>query len=101
MIRRPPISTRTDTRYPYPTLFRSPDLQRRRVAAGHSISESAVQLQLYAAAITSDLRHSISEIAVQLQLIGKLDLVRESHSISEIAVQLQQRVRRGDRKSVV
>src|SRR3546814_2026615 len=25
MIRRPPISTRTDTRFPYTTLFRSPD----------------------------------------------------------------------------
>src|SRR3546814_10265236 len=26
MIRRPPISTRTDTLFPYPTLFRSPQL---------------------------------------------------------------------------
>src|SRR3546814_10515234 len=28
MIRRPPRSTRTDTLFPYTTLFRSPDLQR-------------------------------------------------------------------------
>src|SRR3546814_2162966 len=32
MIRRPPRSTRTDTRFPYTTLFRS---GRRRAAAGH------------------------------------------------------------------
>src|SRR3546814_8247840 len=29
MIRRPPISTRTDTLFPYTTLFRSPDQGRR------------------------------------------------------------------------
>src|SRR3546814_15210216 len=28
MIRRPPRSTRTDTRFPYTTLFRSPDIHR-------------------------------------------------------------------------
>src|SRR3546814_17040816 len=31
MIRLPPRSTRTDTRFPYPTLFRSKSLCRRRV----------------------------------------------------------------------
>src|SRR3546814_10279503 len=30
MIRRPPRSTRTDTLFPYTTLFRSPSYQRRR-----------------------------------------------------------------------
>src|SRR3546814_14899035 len=30
MIRRPPSSTRTDTRFPYPTLFRSPCARRAR-----------------------------------------------------------------------
>src|SRR3546814_1282396 len=29
MIRRPPRSTRTDTLFPYTTLFRSPDIRRR------------------------------------------------------------------------
>src|SRR3546814_4928072 len=33
MIRRPPISTRTDTLFPYTTLFRSFVLQRRQVVA--------------------------------------------------------------------
>src|SRR3546814_9748753 len=32
MIRRPPISTRTDTLFPYTTLFRSEVLQGRRAA---------------------------------------------------------------------
>src|SRR3546814_4051559 len=30
MIRRPPRSTRTDTRFPYTTLFRSPDSPQQR-----------------------------------------------------------------------
>src|SRR3546814_5546085 len=34
MIRRPPRSTRTDTLFPYTTLFRSDDLQFRRQRAG-------------------------------------------------------------------
>src|SRR3546814_3871770 len=33
MIRRPPRSTRTDTLFPYPTLFRSPQYCARRVPA--------------------------------------------------------------------
>src|SRR3546814_6083598 len=33
MIRRPPRSTRTDTRFPYPTLFRSADLPQRQEPA--------------------------------------------------------------------
>src|SRR3546814_13687002 len=32
MIRRPPRSTRTDTLFPYPTLFRSPEPSRRKLA---------------------------------------------------------------------
>src|SRR3546814_5753489 len=36
MIRRPPISTRTDTLVPYPTLFRSPRIPRQDRRAGQS-----------------------------------------------------------------
>src|SRR3546814_14870779 len=36
MIRRPPRSTRTDTLFPYTTLFRSPDRGRAGVSAGAS-----------------------------------------------------------------
>src|SRR3546814_15041158 len=50
MIRRPPISTRTDTLFPYTTLFRSQDegargaaepLQRIEQFAGHAKKERA------------------------------------------------------------
>src|SRR3546814_3287443 len=34
MIRRPPRSTRTDTLFPYTTLFRSPDEHRRAAVGG-------------------------------------------------------------------
>src|SRR3546814_1076869 len=34
MIRRPPRSTRTDTLFPYTTLFRSPDVPRRNLGGG-------------------------------------------------------------------
>src|SRR3546814_15352615 len=34
MVRRPPRSTRTDTLFPYTTLFRSSEHARRRAAAG-------------------------------------------------------------------
>src|SRR3546814_10110096 len=43
MIRRPPRSTRTDTLFPYPTLFRSPALRRILLAAG---GHSAARRQL-------------------------------------------------------
>src|SRR3546814_17359093 len=36
MIRRPPISTRTDTLFPYTTLFRSERLQAGELMHGHS-----------------------------------------------------------------
>src|SRR3546814_10045936 len=37
MIRRPPRSTRTDTLFPYTTLFRSPATSRFHLRAGHTI----------------------------------------------------------------
>src|SRR3546814_7620883 len=41
MIRRPPRSTRTDTLFPYTTLFRSPRLCRRRTSYG----DDAIRLE--------------------------------------------------------
>src|SRR3546814_8983697 len=37
MIRRPPRSTRTDTLFPYTTLFRSPSFPRRRESISHPV----------------------------------------------------------------
>src|SRR3546814_6551487 len=49
MIRRPPRSTRTDTLFPYTTLFRSgsrgDDPRRRRAEASHQPGPQAVRLQ--------------------------------------------------------
>src|SRR3546814_9848623 len=42
MIRRPPRSTRTDTLFPYTTLFRSPDV--RAGGAFHPLCEGAASL---------------------------------------------------------
>src|SRR3546814_1908102 len=36
MIRRPPISTRTDTLFPYSTLFRSPSYRKRKALCAPS-----------------------------------------------------------------
>src|SRR3546814_20609140 len=47
MIRRPPRSTRTDTLFPYTTLFRSPWRERRKGdAAGAEIGERVEQVVL-------------------------------------------------------
>src|SRR3546814_7470625 len=40
MIRRPPRSTRTDTLFPYTTLFRSPQLTRWAMVSRHSRSRA-------------------------------------------------------------
>src|SRR3546814_1605885 len=40
MIRRPPRSTRTDTLFPYTTLFRSGDLRRHGTTVVHQITDA-------------------------------------------------------------
>src|SRR3546814_5954712 len=56
MIRRPPRSTRTDTLFPYPTLFRSPKIRLARlqivaVALAKHQKTIAVLLGLYTRAL--------------------------------------------------
>src|SRR3546814_16683258 len=46
MIRRPPRSTRTDTLFPYTTLFRSERLRRLHEAAQHVVQDAAVSVVL-------------------------------------------------------
>src|SRR3546814_3030338 len=50
MIRRPPRSTRTDTRFPYATLFRSADAAMARRVSEHDIATGgdALRLRLHA-----------------------------------------------------
>src|SRR3546814_13573991 len=54
MRRRPPRSTRTDTLFPYTTLFRSPDPPRRRF---RPVRDAVTQLPL-AAALRLSPRHA-------------------------------------------
>src|SRR3546814_17542132 len=62
MIRRPPISTRTDTLFPYTTLFRSPAQQQAAVPARHARSGLVARRALYAAVGGGDEeRHRLSE----------------------------------------
>src|SRR3546814_17884724 len=60
IIRRPPISTRTDTLCPYTTLFRS---HTSSIAVQKSRSSCNLKCPRYA----EQWKHSSSEIAVQLQ----------------------------------
>src|SRR3546814_7013699 len=46
MIRRPPRSTRTDTLFPYTTLFRSPDEQRRGGAGDRQLPARRLRVPL-------------------------------------------------------
>src|SRR3546814_19887560 len=45
MIRRPPRSTRTDTLFPYPTLFRSADAHGEHAAARRARAMAAVAVE--------------------------------------------------------
>src|SRR3546814_11596659 len=56
MIRRPPISTRTDTLFPYPTLFRSSETvgRRRGRARGQELQPVLRGLEYQSPAIAGD-----------------------------------------------
>src|SRR3546814_13414278 len=70
MIRRPPRSTRTDTLFPYTTLFRSPHLGMGRAALDYVISKAdgkAIAYTGYAKQSDSAVFQSaIAKAAVQL-----------------------------------
>src|SRR3546814_17032087 len=67
MIRRPPRSTRTDTLFPYTTLFRSRLGQVQRFQHRHAErAEAALGL--------ADLRQLVETILRDLDLLGRLDV---------------------------
>src|SRR3546814_3482342 len=58
MIRRPPRSTRTDTLFPYTTLFRSARCRcRRRTVAAPAPGDDGIQFARYPAARQRGIRH--------------------------------------------
>src|SRR3546814_7120463 len=56
MIRRPPRSTRTDTLFPYTTLFRSEDVLRQAQAA-MKLAKKSGKLEIYRPGVLREARH--------------------------------------------
>src|SRR3546814_4948646 len=78
MIRRPPISTRTDTLFPYTTLFRSGQIAllfEQRIDAQHEgrCSEAVVAGEEHLRVRTDHL-HQLLDIAIELVEIFEADL---------------------------
>src|SRR3546814_12556140 len=68
MIRRPPRSTRTDTLFPYTTLFRSLDVGQPREADLAQVLAALPPRQVHELAVGRDadqLRVAVGELAVQ------------------------------------
>src|SRR3546814_11184791 len=82
MIRRPPRSTRTDTLFPYTTLFRS-------VGVGHD--DDALVAQLVdvevAARAAAERQRDVGDFLVALQLVG-----RGAGDVEDLAAQRQHRL---------
>src|SRR3546814_3299709 len=73
MMRRPPISTRTDTRCPYTTLFRSEraELMRRQVAAGRTLED----MELILSPMVEDAKEAVGSMGddTPLAVISRSD----------------------------
>src|SRR3546814_2441272 len=94
MIRRPPRSTRTDTLFPYTTLFRSDHAHARRgvvavPAAGDFVDAAHALAQLARAA-------AVVVVRAQEGLAGRGEVRRERVEVARVVLFA---VRRPDRKS--
>src|SRR3546814_16524103 len=63
MLRRPPLSTRTATLFPYTTLFRSPRLGSQRLPAAASRQVARLQEAIGAAVFFADFREAFFFVA--------------------------------------
>src|SRR3546814_14448763 len=77
MIRRPPRSTRTDTLFPYPTLFRSADVDAGEVRH--------LERPHWHAELDMDLVHLFRGGAFEEEL-HRLHLARDQHAVADEAV---------------
>src|SRR3546814_1622664 len=86
MIRRPPISTRTDTLFPYTTLFRS-RIPSRRLGAAHQLSEPGARHEGQSLGpVDRGAPRSLGEAAARFRqgLVGRVDAARSEEHTSEL-----------------
>src|SRR3546814_16418512 len=68
MIRRPPRSTRTDTLFPYTTLFRSPETVRQRDLALHGFAGVKLAVDALPVLVVAFLfRHQVATVGGGIQ----------------------------------
>src|SRR3546814_3688153 len=89
MIRRPPRSTRTDTLFPYTTLFRSASAQRLEAAGATALMIAANSMHKVAgdvaAAISIPILHIVDETGEKMKADGvKAAAVRSEEHTSEL-----------------
>src|SRR3546814_10352649 len=84
MIRRPPRSTRTDTLFPYATLFRSLQPPRRphpgRHAARHPREDHVAWLQRHRRAQVGDLRRAVEDHVAGVGMLPLLAVHQQPRS---------------------
>src|SRR3546814_2336186 len=70
MIRRPPRSTRTDTLFPYTTLFRSATLESRHLSEVHVVGDAIVPGDMPKSAFAANSQAKVCAMAVAASLTG-------------------------------
>src|SRR3546814_9023462 len=78
MIRRPPRSTRTDTLFPYTTLFRSPDQQPRHDLVANAQQQRALEHRMRSEEHTSELQ-SLMRISYAVFCLKKKKTKQRKH----------------------
>src|SRR3546814_953336 len=81
MIRRPPRSTRTDTLFPYTTLFRSLGLRDRRGGIGPDLQFLSTEGEQALIAAEAD-----EPLAERLDVLHPLGVLDEGHAVDERAL---------------
>src|SRR3546814_3413235 len=79
MIRRPPRSTRTDTLFPYTTLFRSDAAGVGRVQPGQQLDQGGL-----AGAVLADQRQRLAWTDVQVDVLQRRGVGRSEEHTSEL-----------------
>src|SRR3546814_12977241 len=102
MIRRPPRSTRTDTLFPYTTLFRSRDIAERYIVPGET-ADSALMF-LPSEAVYAELHAELPEIIekshrARVYIVSPTTMMATLTTIRAVLKDAQ--MREQERKSVV